>query len=77
MVSPLGWPQWGATFFDASRKLVQFNRAGTTTAVDELDSIALVCRNALHDGVVGQIIEEWHILQVSAPGSRQMGSGIA
>ena len=67
----------GATFFDASGKLVQFNRAGTTTAVDELESVTLVCRNALHDGVVGQVVKEWHVLQVCARGSRQMGSGIA
>ena len=46
---PFGMAEMGATFIDASRQLVQLDRAGTTTAVDELESVALVCRNALRD----------------------------
>ena len=49
-------------FINVGGKMVQLNRAGTTTAVDELESVTPVCRDAFHDGVVSQIIKKRHVL---------------
>ncbi len=74
---PLGMAAMGALFIDVRGKLVQLNRAGTTTTMDELDSVAPVCRNAFHDGVVSHIIEKRHVLQICARRSGQNRPRIA
>ena len=68
---PLGMAAMGASLIDVCGKLVQLNRAGTTTTMDELDSVAPVCRDAFRDGVVSQIIEKGHVLQICARRSGQ------
>ena len=67
----------GASFIDVGGKLAQLNRAGTTTAVDKLESVTPVCRDAFHEGVVSKVVKKWHVLQVCARGSGQMGPRIA
>ena len=59
---PLGMAAMGALLIDVGGQLVQLNRAGATTAMDELDPVAPVCRNAFRDGAVSQVIKKGHVL---------------
>ena len=68
---PFGMAAVGASLVDVCGKLVQLNRAGATTTMCELNSIAPVCRNAFHDGAVSQMIEKGHVFQICARRSGQ------
>ena len=58
---PLGMAAMGALLIDVCGQLVQLNRAGATTPMDELNPVAPVCGNAFHDGAVSQVIKKGHV----------------
>ena len=49
---PLGMAAMGALLIDVGGQLVQLNRAGATTAMDELNPVAPACGNAFRNGAV-------------------------
>ena len=74
---PLGMAAMGALFINVGGQLVQLNRAGPPTTVDEFEPAAPVCRNSFHDGAVSQIFKKGHVLETSARESSQLRSSVA
>ena len=54
---PFGMAAVGALFINVSGQLVQFNKAGPSAAVNELEPAAPVSRNSFHDCTVSQVIK--------------------